>query len=149
MYNFQLYNNWCDAALKLGLELRSQTGGCIYMVDPATGIAIGKEGSADQHFFFMLWTPLNKLHSVFDDLPDWQRALHTLKDNHSDFHLEAAKYNCDDQSHYAWFPEINHKPQNTITVDDIVKCVERIRDTANHGRWQTFATLSTTEEVRA
>lgn len=149
MYNFQLYNNWCDAALKLGLELKSKTGGCIYMVDPATGIAIGKEGSAEQHFFFMLWTPLNKLDSVYRDLEhrDWQHALHTLKDNHSDFHIEAAKYHCDDQSHYDWFPEINGKLQKSITVDDIIKCVNRIRDTANHGRWQTFATLSTTTEA--
>ena len=141
MYSFQLYNNWCDAALKLGLELRSLNGGCIYMEDPATNATIGREGSAEQHFFFMLWTPLNKLQSVFNDLPDWQMALHTLKDNHADFHIEAAKYDCDDESHYAWFPEINLKRQSDISVDDIIKCVERIRDFDNHDKWQTFASM--------
>ena len=141
MYNFQLYKNWCDAALKLGLELRSKDGGCIYMEDPTTGATIGKEGTHDQHFFFMLWTPLNKLQSVFDDLPNWQMALDTLRDNHSDFHIEAAKYECRDKSHYDWFPEINYKASKDITVDDIVKCVERIRDFDNHDKWQTFASM--------
>ena len=142
MYNFQLYNNWCDAAMRLGLELRSQGGGAVYMHDPVKNVTIGKEGTGEQQFFFMLWTPLNKLGLVFNDLPDWQMALDTLKDNHDDFHIEAAKYHCDDESHYAWFPEINLKRNSDITVDDIVACVKRIRDFDNHDKWQTYASLS-------
>ena len=141
MYNFQLYKNWCDAALKLGLELYSQDGGCIYMKDPATGAIIGKEGDTDQRFFFMLWTPLNKLALSFREERDWRYNLDTLRDNHSDFHIEAAKYECRDESHYDWFPEINRKNSTDITVDDIVACVERIRDFDNHDKWQTFASL--------
>lgn len=141
MYNFQLYNNWCDAALQLGLELKSKSGGCVYMVDPTTDTIIGQDGTHEQRFFWMLWTPLNKLGSVFNDLPNWQMALHTLRDNHSDFHIEASKYECDDESHYDWFPEINRKTQADITTADIIKCVERIRDFDNHSKWQTFATL--------
>jgi hypothetical protein len=139
MYNFQLYNNWCDAAMRLGLEIKSKSGGCIYMQDPVTETIIGKEGTGEQQFFFMLWTPLNKLGSVFNDLPDWKDALDTLKDNHSDFHIEAAKMYCDDNSHYLWFPEFYN--QTDISVDDIMKCVKRIRDFDNHSKWQTFASL--------
>jgi len=149
MYNFQLYNNWADAAMRLGLELKSKDGRAIYMEDPTTGTTIGKEGNGEQQFFFMLWTPLNKLGSVFNDLPNWQMALHTLKDNHSDFHIEAAKYHCNDESHYAWFPEINLKRNSDITVDDIIKCVKRIRDFDNHAKWQTFASLATLSEETA
>jgi len=143
MYNFALYNAWCDAALKLGLELKSKSGGCIYMHDPVKDVTIGKEYDAEHNFFWMLWTPLNKLSSVFRDLEsrDWQMALLTLKDNHSDFHIEAAKYHCNDESHYDWFPEINHKAQANITVDGIIKCVKRIRDFNNHDKHQTAATL--------
>lgn len=141
LYNFNLYYAWRDAALELGLELKSKDGGCIYMVDPLTDTPIGKEGSADQHFFFMLWTPLNKLRLVFDERKDWQMALDTLKDNIDDFHIEASKYHCDDDSHYAWFPEINEKPSQDITKDDIIKCVNRIRNTQRHGVEQTLATL--------
>jgi len=141
MYNFALYNAWCDAAMKLGLELNSKDGGCIYMVDPQTDTTIGREGSGEHHFFWMLWTPLNKLGLVFNDLPDWQMALNTLKDNHDDFHIEAAKYHCDDESHYAWFPEINYKPSADISVADIIKCVERIRNHDAHDKYQTMASL--------
>lgn len=141
MYNFALYNAWCDAALKLGLELKSKDGGVIYMEDPETQQTIGKEGFGEHQFFWMLWTPLNKLALSFDDRKDWRSALDTLKDNHSDFHIEASKMYCDDESHYAWFPEINHKPQSDITVDDIIKCVKRIRDFNNHDKHQTVATL--------
>lgn len=144
MYNFELYNRWNEASMQLGLELISKDGGAIYMMDPISQEIVGKEGGAEQHFFFMLWTPLNKLGIVYRDLErrDWNHALHTLKDNHSDFHIEAAKYLCDDQSHYDWFPEINHKLQKDISVDDIVKCVLRIRDRDNHDKWQTFASLA-------
>jgi len=148
MYNFQLYNRWCDAALKLNLELRSKDGGCIYMHDPVKDVTIGKEYDAEHNFFWMLWTPLNKLGLVYRDLEkgkNWDYALHTLKDNHEDFHIEAAKYYCRDESHYAWFPEINYKPSNDITVDDIIKCVKRIRDRDKHDAYQSFASLKATE----
>jgi hypothetical protein len=149
MYNFKLYQNWCDAALKLNLDIRSKDGGCLWMVDPKTDKAIGKSGTAEQQFFWMLWTPLNKLGCVFNDLEGkggWNRALDTLKHNHDDFHIEASKYHCDDDSHYNWFPEINHKPQDQISVDDIVACVRRIQDVENHSREQLMATMRTTYE---
>ena len=144
MFNFDLFHTWCEATFELGLEVYSKDGGCIYMKDPTTGATIGKEGDPEQHFFFMLWTPLNKLHLVYRDLENgknWDHALHTLKDNISDFHIEAAKYHCRDQSHYNWFPEINYKASKDITVDDIIKCVERIRDFDNHDKWQTYASM--------
>jgi hypothetical protein len=147
MYNFQLYNNWCDAAMRLELELRSADGSCIYMVDPVTDGIIGKEGTAEQQFFFMLWTPLNKLRHSFDDRKDWRAALDTLKQNHSDFHIEAAKMYCDDKSHYQWFPEFYN--QHNISVDDIIKCVKRIRDVYNHSKWQTYASLKSHSEETA
>ena len=140
IYNFELYRNWCDAAVRLGLDLKSQDGGCIYMVDPASDTVIGREGDDKHHFFWILWTPLNKLRLSFDDRKDWRAALDTLKDNHSDFHIEAAKSYCDDESHYAWFPEINGV-NSTPTVDDICKCVERIRNHASHDQQQLMATL--------
>jgi len=141
MYNFKLYKDWCDAALELDLELKSRSGGCIYMQDPATNTIIGREGNTEQRFFWMLWTPLNKLHTVYNDLPDWQFALETLKDNHGDFHIEAAKCHSAAESHYAWFPEINHKLSKDITKSDIIACVKRIRDFDNHGKHQTIASL--------
>jgi hypothetical protein len=144
LYNFDLYNKWADAAMKLDLEMYSQHGGAIYLKDPKTDTIVGKEGSYDQQFWFMLWTPLNKLPTTVDDLNEhnWRFALDTLKDNHEDFHIEADKM-YGGRSTASWFPEIKNCTVADITVDNIITCVKRIRNFDGHAKQQTLVTLRT------
>ena len=138
LYNFKLYENWCKAAEILGLELTDQknNGACIYMELPK---------HIQSQFFWMLWTPLNKMPGVVEDATqDWREAIEKgLRHNIDDFHIEASKYTATGESHYMWFPEINCKPQSDITVDDIVKCIKRMLDEPNYEREALMATLRT------
>ena len=134
-YNWALYDAWCQAADELDIGLRSKDGGAVYMDLP-------KE--IDRNFFWILWTPLNTFYKMGIDKnrnKDWQNYLDTLKDNESDFHIEASLYHADDDSHYAWFPEINHKPQEQITKDDIKKCVRRMLDKSKWPKQNLLASL--------
>lgn len=134
-YNWALYDAWCQTAQELGIALRSKNGGAVYMDLP-------KE--IDKHFFWILWTPLNAYHKMGihkNNDKHWQDYLWTLKDNECDFHIEASLYDADDESHYAWFPEINHKPQEQITKEDIKKCVLRMLDKSKWPKQNTLASL--------
>lgn len=130
MYNFKLYEDFCEVAEELGIELKSRDGGCIYLVLP---------NDLNKRFWAMLWTPLNKL-SQIDNKDTWQRKLDFLKDNHSDFHLEFDTKNYDNGS-YWFFPEVNNKPMKNVTKQDIKDCVERMLDMDNFEQHITWAKL--------
>ena len=120
MYNFKLYQDFCDVATELDIELQSKDGGCIYLVLP---------NNLNQVFWAMLWTPLNTLNQM-DNKENWKHKLDHLKDNHSDFHLEFDTRNYDNGS-YWMFPEVNNKPVQDITKQDIKDCIERMLDVDN------------------
>jgi len=117
MYNFKLYEDFCDAARELGIELNSRDGGCIYLVLPM---------DLNKRFWAMLWTPLNKLQSL-QNKQTWQQRLDHLRSNHGDFHLEFDTKNYENGS-YWMFPEVNSKPRKDITKQDIKTCIERMLD---------------------
>ena len=128
IFNYKLYKAWCEAARECGLELYSKNGGAIRMVDPNTNRALGENRDNKHHFFWMLWTPLNKVPTVYRDMEhSWQYALDTMCDNISDFHIEADKYYTKGTAREWRFDEIHGKPSDQITVQDIVTCVKRIQ----------------------
>jgi hypothetical protein len=118
MYNFKLYDAFCDAARELDIAVTCPNdGSCIYLDLP---------NNLNQTFWAMLWTPLNKLKMVRDD-KDWQHKLDTLRNNHADFHLEFCTKETE-HGNYSFFPEINNKAQSQVTKQDIKTCIERILD---------------------
>jgi len=129
MYNWQLYDNWCQAARDLDIELESETGGCIKMKLPK---------HIQDHFFWMLWTPLNTVDKINSDR-DWLHKMWTLRDNSSDFHIEASLKYSDYDNHYDWFPEIQRSI--TPTVEDIRACVSRMLDQANWPKYDLASVL--------
>ncbi len=129
LYNFKLYKAWCTAARECGLELYSKSGGAIRMVDPDTKRPLGQNNNTKHHFFWMLWTPLNKLPDVYGDLEEhgWRFALDGMGNNISDFHIEANKYDTKGIAREWRFDEIHGKPSDQISAEDIVACVKRIQ----------------------
>jgi len=135
MYNWKLYKDFCDAALELGIKLDSKDGGCIYLELP---------NDLNCRFWAMLWTPLNKLYHIKEE-KTWQQKLDTLKDNHSDFHLEFDTKSYDHGS-YWMFPEVNQKPGDQITKQDIKDCIERMLDMDNFEKHVVWAKLRTPQD---
>jgi len=138
-YNWILWDNFEAAAEELGLELRSQTGGCVYMEVPE---------NIRQKFYVMCWTPLNKLYNVVKDYPEdsilgtWQMRLKDLRQNHSDFHLEFGAKNYQDGS-MNWFPKLGIG--STPSKDEIVNAVKIMMDVENFEKYKLMAVLR--EEV--
>ena len=135
MYNFKLYEDFCDAARELNIELRSKTGGCIYLVLP---------NNLNERFWAMLWTPLNKLESL-QNKQSWQQRLDHLRNNHGDFHLEFETKDYENGS-YWMFPEVNSKPRKDITKQDIKTCIERMLDVDNFEQNIVWARLQEPQE---
>lgn len=135
-YNWQLWNNFISAAEELGLELRSQDGGCVYVDVPK---------DISQKFYIMCWTPLNKL--SFIQRKQEKGPLNTFevrnlvddfRQNHSDFHLEfGAKYS-EDGGMY-WFPEL--AIGNTPSKDEIVLAIKTMMDKDNFEKNKLMAIL--------
>ena len=130
MYNFKLYKDFCDAANELNIKLESEDGSCIYLVLP---------NDLNRRFWAMIWTPLNKLDQIKEE-KTWQQKLDYLHHNHSDFHLEFDTKNYDHGS-YWMFPEINSKPRDQITKQDIKDCIERMLDMDNFEKYITWSKL--------
>jgi hypothetical protein len=135
MYNFKLYEDFCDAAKELDIELQSKDGGCIYLVLP---------DQLNSRYWAMLWTPLNKLNQM-DNKDTWQRKLDHLQYNHEDFHLEFDTKQYEHGS-YWMFPEVNSKPRKDITKQDIKDCIERMLDVDNFECNVTWAKLQEPED---
>lgn len=134
-YNWELWDNFVEAAKELDLELKSKDGGCVYMAVPE---------DIRQKFYIMCWTPLNKLRGVMQDykedsiLGTWQHRLQDLRSNHSDFHLEFGAKQIHHGSMF-WFPNlgIGSRP----TKDEIVKAVKMMLDRDNFDKYVTIARL--------
>jgi hypothetical protein len=140
-YNWTLWDNFTAAAEELGLELRSQDGGCVYIDVPE---------EVRKKFYVMCWTPLNKLPHIQhkaerrSSLDDFQikNLIDDLRQNHTDFHLEFGAKQYEDGSMY-WFPKmgIGHTPSK----DEIVAAVKTMMDTENFEKYKLMARLR--EEV--
>lgn len=134
-YNWQLWDNFTEAAKELGFELRSKDGGCVYIDVPE---------QIHQKFYVMCWTPLNKLEHVMKEykqdsiLNQWDSRLQDLRQNHSDFHLEFGAKLCSHGSMY-WFPHLG--TGYTPSKDQIVKAVRVMLDTENFDKYVTLALL--------
>ena len=133
IYNWELWDNFTAAAEELGLELRSQDGGCVYIDVPE---------EIRQKFYVMCWTPLNKLHMIESGKGSvkrsWIRRLDDFRQNHSDFHLEFGAKNCEDGSMY-WFPRMGIG--FTPSKDEIVAAVKIMMDTENFEMHRLMAKL--------
>ena len=130
-YNFGLYHDFCSVAEELGIELHSKNGSCIYLVLPH---------NLNQRYWAMLWTPLNRLNDL-DRNDSWQDKLEYLEEqSDADFHLEFDTKNYDYGS-YWMFPEVNNKPRQDVTREDIKVCVERMLDEANFEQHVIMARL--------
>jgi len=133
LYNWELYDAWCDAAREMGFELESQDGSAIYWTLP---------DSVQDEFWWILWTPMNairKMGSRADRLEDWRYSLNTLRDNEANFHIEAA-HKTQFENAYEWFPELNfsNKP---VTKDTIKKCAERMLNSENWSKEELLSKL--------
>ena len=132
-YNWQLWDNFQQAAVSLGLELRSKDGGCVYMEVPE---------ETRQKFYVMCWTPLNKLQSIMQEhiegssLNNWQYRLLDLRQNHGDFHLEFGAKTVEDGSMY-WFPNL----RESATKDEIIAAVKTMMDTEHFEQNKLMARL--------
>ena len=132
-YNWQLWDNFQQAAVSLELELRSKDGGCVYMVVPE---------EIRQKFYVICWTPLNKLQGVMRDhiegssLNTWQYRLLDLRQNHGDFHLEFGAKNNEDGGMY-WFPNL----RDSATKDEIIAAVKTMMDTEHFEQNRLMARL--------
>lgn len=132
-YNWTLWDNFQAAAKELNLELRSQDGGCVYMEVPEP---------VRQKFYVMCWTPLNKLDLVTSGKGSveraWLRKLDSLRQNHTDFHLEfGAKQYVDGSMH--WFP--NFGIGNTPSKDQIINAVKVMMDLDNFEKYKLMAII--------
>ena len=131
VYNFELYDNFLQAAKDCGIEVSCPNhGSCLYLDLP---------NNLNQKFWAMLWTPLNKLMLIREE-NTWEQRLRTLRQNHADFHLEFCPKESD-VGNYSFFPEINHKSQTQVTRQDIRVCIERILDEANFDKYALMARL--------
>ena len=136
-YNWQLWDNFVEAAEELNLELRSKDGGCVYIEVPE---------DIRKKFYVMCWTPLNKLAGILDkterksplDTFKVKYLINDLKQNHGDFHLEFGAKAYEDGSMY-WFP--NFGPGFTPSKDDIVTAVKIMMDTENFEKHKLMAIL--------
>jgi hypothetical protein len=142
IYRWHLLEAFEKAADKLNLKITSQTGSCLYLELPH---------DLNNKFYFMLWTPLNKLddrtdieyyQKKYDEYSLWSVRLNNLKQNQGDFHLEVgAKWSEDGD--YWWFPEINNLQwsgeYDKITSELLVEGIERMLDIDNFEVYKTWA----------
>jgi hypothetical protein len=147
VYNWQLYDDWCQVAQDLKLGIASTDGHCLYLDLPQ---------DLNTRFWFMLWTPLNKLDGVCDKIQrrslsnvyTWDQRLSDLRNNHSDFHIEACVKDSD-SGDYWFFPEVNKwctHSTDAISRTDIRVCIERMLDTEHYDQYVTAALLKMPEE---
>ena len=97
-WNFELFNNFKEAARQLNLEVES--GWNYYSI---------KFDNKDIYAY--CWTPLNKMRGLGELTPD--EALRHIKDNQDDFHLEFDTRNF---SATMVFAEMFHKDYSLPTI---------------------------------
>jgi hypothetical protein len=135
-YNWQLWNNFISAAEELGLELRSQDGGCVYIEVPK---------DISQKFYVMCWTPLNKLSFIQRkqergplDTFEITNLIEDFRQNHSDFHLEFGAKHYQDGSMY-WFPNLSIGL--TPSKQEIIDAINTMMDRDNFEKNKLMAML--------
>ena len=113
--NFQLFDNFCEAAKRCNLE-----------VMPGKGHHTIKLSNGR---YIFCWTPLNKMWQLYNyyEKKEWDRALKHLKDNFSDFHLEVGGDNIEDMNIVTeCFWDVTYV--DDITTDQIVNIIEILSD---------------------
>lgn len=135
LYNWDLYKAWNQAAIELDLRIESINGSVLHFELPE---------EVQSEFLFMLWTPLNSFKAIAGHSM-WQTELNGLRQLENDFYIEACRL--DERCYQAWFPEINCAVE-PITKNDIVKCVRRMLDVDNRGKYDTMAMLRSGSEGR-
>jgi len=113
--NFQLFDNFCEAAKKCNLE-----------VMPGKGHHTIKLPNGR---YIFCWTPLNKMFQLYNyyENKEWDRALKHLKDNFSDFHLEVGGDSIEDMNIVTeCFWDVTYV--DDITTDQIVNIIEILSD---------------------
>jgi len=114
--NFQLFDNFCEAARKCNLE-----------VIPGSGYHTIKLPNGR---YIFCWTPLNKMFQLYKyyEKKEWDRALDHLKDNFSDFHLEFGGDDIEDMN--LVFEAFSYEGSfyENMTVDQIVNCIEIMKN---------------------
>ena len=113
--NFQLFDNFCEAAKRCNLE-----------VMPGKGHHTIKLSNGR---YIYCWTPLNKMWQLYNyyEKKEWDRALKHLKDNFSDFHLEVGGDSIEDMNIVTeCFWDVTYV--DDITTDQIVNIIEILSD---------------------
>jgi hypothetical protein len=113
--NFQLFDNFCEAARKCNLE-----------VTPGKGHHTIKLPNGR---YIFCWTPLNKMFQLYNyyEKKEWDRALKHLKDNFADFHLEIGGDSVEDMNIVnECFWDITYV--DDITVGQIIDIIEILSD---------------------
>jgi hypothetical protein len=113
--NFQLFNNFKEAAQKCNLEVKSGPGH--YTIRLENGR------------YIYCWTPLNKMFALYNyyEKKEWDRALDYLKDNFDDFHLEFGGDTIEDMN-VVCEAFITEGYDKNITVNKIIECIEILQD---------------------
>lgn len=132
--NCYLYDVWCEAAKKMGFKVRMPEG--------TLSVVYIDNKYIDRHFFNMLWTPYNKLHSVMvnateDEDPLWSFNQDIQSGESFNYHLEMAWNSMADdrfpltdaerdafaEASYSMFPKLNWTRQDNgqVTADHIAE----------------------------
>lgn len=130
--NFQLFNNFKQAAQECGFEVIP--GKNYYAVN------------LPNKRYIWCWTPLNKMWDLMNyyDNKDWDRALNHLKNNFSDFHLEIDSIgHCEDIME-CFIKEISNP---NITVKEIKNIFEILQDDQRLERRRLLSTIEYSEET--
>jgi hypothetical protein len=114
--NFQLFDNFKEAARKCNLEVK-----------PGSGYHTIKLSNGR---YIFCWTPLNKMFSLYNyyENKEWDRALKHLKDNFSDFHLEFGGDDLEDMNLVCEAFMYEQSFHENMTVDQIINCIEILKD---------------------
>ncbi len=127
VHNWQLYQNYIDAAEELDIEVTSGKG---YL-----SLVLPKD--IRDKFYTYLWTPLNKgAESLTPE--NWKDQLEGYRQNHSDFHLEFCTRDYRYGS-FCWFNKVLF--EKTPTKDDIKQAIQMMLDRKRFNKYVTAALL--------
>ena len=131
--NFQLFDNFKEAALRCDLE-----------VIPGKGYHTIRLPNGR---YIFCWTPLNKIWELFNyyEKQQWDRALKNLRDNFSDFHLEVGGDSVEDMNLVG---EVFWKVtwQDDITADEIVEIINIMNDDEQFQKKLVWTRLQQSDE---
>ena len=131
--NFQLFDNFKEAALRCDLE-----------VIPGKGYHTIRLPNGR---YIFCWTPLNKIWELFNyyEKQQWDRALNNLRDNFSDFHLEVGGDSIEDMN---LVNEVFWRVffQNDITADEIVEIINIMNDDEQFEKKLVWTRLQQSDE---